>query len=81
MPLVHECAALDCHVVTMGAFCIDHERESFAPIGAAVLEPISDAAAQSRAAGLSPSGDSHRHRTRRPLRALPTSQRLAAHPR
>jgi hypothetical protein len=31
MPLVHECAAPDCHVVTMGAFCIDHERETVPP--------------------------------------------------
>ena len=79
MPLVHECAAPDCHVVTMGAFCIDHEREAVAPADI-LLDPISNAAAQSRAADLRPAGGRHTHRTRRPLRAGPPSARLAARP-
>jgi len=79
MPLVHECAAPDCHVVTMGAFCIDHERETVPPADV-LLDPISDAAAQSRAGGLRPTGDRHAHRMRRPLRAVPAT-RFAARPR
>ena len=81
MPLVHECADPGCHVVTMGVFCIDHERETFAYAEVALLEPISDPAAESRAGALSPTWDSHGQRMRRPLRALPTSPRLAARPR
>jgi hypothetical protein len=81
MPLVHECADPDCHVVTMGAFCIDHERDSFAPSDADLPEPISNAAAQSRAGRMPPIGDSHARRTRRPLRVAPTSPRWATHPR
>ena len=26
MPLVHECAAPDCKVLTMGEYCMEHER-------------------------------------------------------
>ena len=26
MPIVHECASEDCKVLTMGEFCLDHER-------------------------------------------------------
>jgi hypothetical protein len=81
MPLVHECAAPNCQVVTMGAFCIEHERESFALGGAALRKPISNAAVQSRAGGMPPFRDSHRIPTKRPLRALPISPRLAARPR
>ena len=80
MPLVHECAAPDCDVVTMGAFCIDHEREPVPPADV-LLDPISNAAALSRTADLRPTGFRHAHRTRRPLRAVPTSARLAARPR
>jgi hypothetical protein len=25
MPIVHECAAPDCRVLTMGRFCLEHE--------------------------------------------------------
>jgi hypothetical protein len=81
MPLVHECAAPDCHVVTVGAFFIDHDHESFAPSGADLPEPISDAAALSRAGRMPPIEDSHARRMRRPLRVALTSPRLAAHPR
>jgi hypothetical protein len=26
MPIVHECTAPDCHVLTMGAYCLEHEN-------------------------------------------------------
>ena len=78
MPLVHECAASDCHVVTMGAFCIDHEHETFPLAAVASLERMGDTAAQSRAGGLRPTGSWHRYRS---LRAVPSSPRLAARPR
>ena len=80
MPLVHECAAPDCPVVTMGAFCIDHERETVPPAEVVLLDLISDAAAQNRAADARPTRGRHGYRTRRPLRAVPAT-RFAARPR
>lgn len=26
MPIVHECTAPDCHVLTMGVYCLEHEN-------------------------------------------------------
>jgi len=33
VPIVHQCAAPDCKVLTMGLLCLDHERELGAPAG------------------------------------------------
>jgi hypothetical protein len=66
MSLVHQCAAPDCHVVTMGAFCIDHEREALASSHDDALEQISNAAEHSR------------DRATRSARALPLSLYSAA---
>ena len=46
MSLVHQCAAPDCHVVTMGALCIDHEREALASSRDDAREQIINAAAR-----------------------------------
>ncbi len=27
MPIVHPCAHADCEILTMGTFCLEHERE------------------------------------------------------
>ena len=27
MPLVHQCRHPDCHVLTMGMFCVEHDRK------------------------------------------------------
>lgn len=27
MPIVHECAEPECPILTMGEYCLDHERE------------------------------------------------------
>ena len=80
MPLVHEFAAPDCQVVTMGAFCIDHERETLPPADV-LLDPISGAATQSGARRSRPTGGRHGYRAQRSLRTMPTSPRLAARPR
>jgi hypothetical protein len=31
MPMVHPCGRQDCGVLTMGEFCVDHERRPDAP--------------------------------------------------
>jgi hypothetical protein len=80
MPVVHQCAAPDCDVVTMGAFCINHEREAV-PAADVLLYPVSNAAVRSRAADLRPTDGRHAHRTRRSLRAVPTPAGLTARPR
>ncbi len=44
MPLVHQCADPGCPVLTMGAYCTDHEREPVRRGEVALLEAITDAA-------------------------------------
>jgi hypothetical protein len=37
MPIVHECASEDCKVLTMGEFCLDHERRDELAVAASVV--------------------------------------------
>jgi hypothetical protein len=43
MPIVHECAAPACHVLTMGSYCVEHECSS---TGASFLEGLDVARGQ-----------------------------------
>jgi hypothetical protein len=44
LPLVRQCADPRCPVLTMGPFCIDHEREAVRRGEVALLEAMKDAA-------------------------------------
>ena len=81
MPLLHQCAAPDCDVVTMGAFCIDHERKALASSRDHALEPISNAAARSRVRDAWVAGKIRGDRATRSARVLPLSLYSAATPR
>jgi hypothetical protein len=48
MPLVHECAHEGCHVLTMGPYCLDHERPADRCVNEALLDAASAAADSAR---------------------------------
>ena len=81
MSLVHQCAAPDCHVVTMGAFCIDHEREALTSSRDDALEQIINAAARTRTRDSRGAGENRGDRATRSAPVLPLSLYSAATPR
>ncbi len=45
MPLVHECAYEDCHILTMSLYCLEHEGVTDRSVDDALLEAAAAAAA------------------------------------
>ena len=81
MSLVHQCAAPDCQDVTMGAFCIDHERKALASSRDGALEQISNAPAGIRARDARVAAKIRRDRATPSARVLPLSAYSSATPR
>jgi hypothetical protein len=48
MPLVHECAHEDCHILTMSVYCLEHERPTDRCVDTALLDAASAAAVSAR---------------------------------